>query len=102
MQWEARKFAYSLRNFLFKEHLGLLGDQIHHESTSGNCHPPPLPLDPKSFEVDELLKDPVSDEFYKGIWLKTAWTNTEAFRDVFHCYPDDTGTYIICHCDVFH
>jgi len=90
--WEARKFAYSLRNFLFKEHLGLLGDQIHHESTSGNCHPPPLPLDSRSFLVDEQLQDPVSDEFYKNIWLKTATTNTLAFRDVFHCYPDDTVT----------
>lgn len=43
-------------------------------------------------EEDEIVADPLSDEFYEHIWKKTAETNTLIYRDVFRCVPDDTGT----------
>lgn len=48
----------SLRRALFREHLDLSG--------------------PK-------LKDPVCDEFYRGVWLKIAKRNTEIYEEVKEC-----------------
>lgn len=63
------KFAGSLRKYLFKEHLGLLGKE--HEM------------------IDFDITDPISDYFYKEIWYKTASLNTEFYEKVFHCIPTD-------------
>lgn len=57
---------------LFKEHLGLL-----------NCS--------NNNEEDEIVMDPLDNEFYNDIWSKTAKKNTLIYRDVFRCVPDDTG-----------
>ncbi|KAI5121406.1 hypothetical protein M0805_003178 [Coniferiporia weirii] len=49
--------------------------------------PTPTPeVDPHGFE------DPVSDKFWKNVWVACAVHNTEIFRKVFHCIPDDTVT----------
>ncbi|KAL5482529.1 SPO14 [Sanghuangporus weigelae] len=49
--------------------------------------PTPAPeVDPHGFE------DPVCDEFWKDVWVASAVHNTEIFRKVFHCIPDDTVT----------
>ncbi|XP_044253873.1 phospholipase D1 isoform X2 [Tribolium madens] len=63
------KFAGSLRKYLFKEHLGLLGKENE--------------------MIDFDITDPISDFFYKEIWHKTASLNTEFYEKVFHCIPTD-------------
>ncbi|CAG8454479.1 1850_t:CDS:10 [Ambispora gerdemannii] len=91
--YKAAKFAATLRRTVFKEHLGLLQDHEHDKVTL-KCHPPPHPLDPsvvKLTEADSIVKDPASDKFI-AYWNSRAKTNTEAFREVFHCFPDDTVT----------
>ncbi|KAG8842781.1 Phospholipase D1, partial [Serendipita sp. 411] len=49
--------------------------------------PTPSPIiDPHGFE------DPVSDKFFKDIWIAAAVHNTETYRQVFHAVPDDMVT----------
>ena len=55
------KFAATLRRKLFREFLG---------------------------DLDVDLIDPL-DEFFIQSWVETARKNTEAYREVFACYPDD-------------
>ncbi|XP_059080712.1 phospholipase D2-like isoform X2 [Tigriopus californicus] len=66
------KFAGSLRKFLFREHLGLLG----------------LSTD----EGNQRVLDPISDAFFHGLWNKTAETNTQIFDDVFLVVPTNACT----------
>ena len=61
---------------LFKEHLGILN--------SGHD---------KKYQ-DSLVTDPLHDGFYYNVWAKTAKDNTEIYRHLFHCVPDDTGKSI--------
>ncbi|CAK9145612.1 unnamed protein product [Ilex paraguariensis] len=63
--WKAGKFALSLRQSLWSEHLGLRGGEI------------------------SLINDPVVDTTYKDIWMATAKTNTMIHQDVFSCIPND-------------
>ncbi|CAG8466287.1 6453_t:CDS:10 [Ambispora leptoticha] len=91
--YKAAKFAATLRRTLFKEHLGLLKDHEHDKITL-KCHPPPHPFDPSVLTLtdeDKIVEDPVSDRFIE-YWNSRARINTEAFREVFHCFPDDTVT----------
>ncbi|KAF8610545.1 phospholipase D [Ceratobasidium sp. AG-I] len=49
--------------------------------------PTPAPeIDPHGF------KDPACDEFFKEVWVAAAVHNTEIYRKVFHCTPDDLVT----------
>ncbi|GAB1517613.1 Phospholipase D1 [Rhizoctonia solani] len=49
--------------------------------------PTPAPeIDPHGFQ------DPVCDEFFKDVWVAAAVHNTEIYRKVFHCTPDDLVT----------
>ncbi|KAJ8146063.1 hypothetical protein OY671_000857 [Metschnikowia pulcherrima] len=41
-------------------------------------------IDPFSFE------DPLDPEFYEDVWFENARRNTDIFRLIFHCQPDDT------------
>lgn len=43
-------------------------------------------VDPKGFA------DPVADHFFKEVWLPIAVRNTQIFRKVFRCVPDDNVT----------
>ncbi|CAG8616793.1 14882_t:CDS:10, partial [Cetraspora pellucida] len=91
-EWDAGKFAATLRRHIFKQHIGL---EIHesHEEVNNHSHPPPIESDyPVNHlnHADKIVEDPVSEEFYKNHWYHTASQNTESFRKVFHCYPDDT------------
>ncbi|RIA98130.1 hypothetical protein C1645_750674 [Glomus cerebriforme] len=93
--WKAGKFSATLRRHIFKEHLGL-HNESDHEKVTTVCYPPPLTLDTfNEHELSELSKyderviDPLNDEFIK-LWQQTAKVNTEVFRKVFHCVPDDT------------
>ncbi|KAK9512055.1 hypothetical protein O3M35_000566 [Rhynocoris fuscipes] len=61
------KLCGSLRRYLFREHLGLLGS--------------PYP------RIN--VTDPISAEFYHGVWRATAQTNSDIFEEVFNCIPSD-------------
>jgi len=117
----AGKFAFKLRNLLFKEHLGLAGKQDHSTLTK-SCLPPfktkvvyellhekdssiskmfdePLSSGHSKQPTgeDSILIDPLSDEFY-NYWSSRANENTEIYRKIFHCIPDDQGeTYNSVH-----
>ncbi|KAJ1914353.1 hypothetical protein IWQ60_008842 [Tieghemiomyces parasiticus] len=39
---------------------------------------------------DDLVADPLSDHFFRENWVATARQNTQTYRDVFKCVPDDT------------
>ncbi|KAK3821164.1 MAG: hypothetical protein J3Q66DRAFT_366907 [Benniella sp.] len=43
--------------------------------------------DPKAAE--DIVKDPLHDDFYELWWKRVANTNTTIFREVFRCVPDD-------------
>jgi phospholipase D1/2 len=62
-EYNAANFAHSFRVNLFAEHLG---------------------LDSK----DKILEDPLSDEFLE-LLQNTARKNTEIYRELWGCYPDD-------------
>ncbi|KAI9264119.1 hypothetical protein BDA99DRAFT_604576 [Phascolomyces articulosus] len=71
-KYQASKFALTLRMQLFKEHLGILH--------SGH----------DKLRQDRLVMDPLHDDFYHGVWNKTAQDNTLIYRHIFKCVPDDT------------
>jgi phospholipase D1/2 len=53
----------------------------------------PLPVPQVDFTntpEDHWVMDPLDEETLAR-WNNTAATNTQAFREVFHCVPDDTG-----------
>lgn len=53
--------------------------------------PLPVPqLDFTQTKEDHWVMDPLDDDTLIR-WNNTAATNTKAFREVFHCVPDDTG-----------
>ncbi|KAI9306139.1 hypothetical protein BJ944DRAFT_264042 [Cunninghamella echinulata] len=89
-QYEASRFAATLRRQLWKEHLGLLKDQSLTGEITQNMLPLPVPqLDETGTYEDQLVADPLNDAAL-DLWNTTAKVNTEAFREVFHCVPDDT------------
>lgn len=64
---DVRQFARSLRIRLWKEHLGVWND-------------------------DARLGDPVADEVYRDLWIKTARDNTAIYDQVFPRTPGDRYT----------
>ncbi|XP_028173294.1 phospholipase D1 [Ostrinia furnacalis] len=64
------RVAGALRKRLFREHLGLLGEDLDY------------------FGID--MDDPCSDEFYKNVWQATSRRNTDVYEEVFHCLPTDS------------
>ncbi|XP_072542407.1 phospholipase D1 isoform X3 [Salminus brasiliensis] len=63
--YQAGRFALSLREECFRTVLGLMGD----------------------YSVD--ISDPISDRFYKEIWMVTAAKNASVYDKVFRCLPTD-------------
>ncbi|TKY90598.1 hypothetical protein EX895_000596 [Sporisorium graminicola] len=50
-------------------------------------------LPANSLEIDPMrFQDPIDDSFYVDYWLTCAVSNTQIFRKVFKCVPDDTVT----------
>ncbi|KAF9176906.1 hypothetical protein BGZ51_009416, partial [Haplosporangium sp. Z 767] len=45
-------------------------------------------MNPKA--AKEIVMDPLHDDFYESWWKRVAKTNTEIFREVFRCVPDNT------------
>ncbi|PGH10519.1 hypothetical protein AJ79_05447 [Helicocarpus griseus UAMH5409] len=83
------KFATTLRRQLCRKHLGLLPVQDYQRPTA-NSEPVGVPnvYDMNSPE-NQIVSDPLSDTF-QSLWNSRAKQNTEVFRKVFHCVPDDT------------
>lgn len=75
---------------MWKEHLGLLPDTKPDEVTNAMLPLPVPQIDTTDSEEDRLVMDPLDQETLER-WNATAKTNTEAFRNVFHCVPDDSG-----------
>uniref|UniRef100_A0A8B9HJ39 phospholipase D n=1 Tax=Astyanax mexicanus TaxID=7994 RepID=A0A8B9HJ39_ASTMX len=63
--YQAGRFALSLREECFRIVLGLMGDS----------------------SVD--ISDPMSDRFYKEVWMVTAAKNASVYDKVFRCLPTD-------------
>ena len=61
--YQAGSFSRGLRLRLFREHLGI--------------------------SDDSLIMDPLSESFFRDVWLQTAAANTAIYRDLFRCTPDD-------------
>ena len=40
--------------------------------------------------ANAIVMDPLHDDFYEGWWKRVARTNTEIFREVFRCVPEDS------------
>ncbi|TIA88119.1 hypothetical protein E3P99_02758 [Wallemia hederae] len=58
-------------------------------ASRGNAYTMPFPG--PDFDKDSFV-DPCADEFFEDIWIAAAIHNTEIYRKVFHCTPDDTIT----------
>ncbi|KAI9229608.1 MAG: hypothetical protein DHS80DRAFT_13629 [Piptocephalis tieghemiana] len=90
--YKARKFAKEYRLQMCREHLGILphtdmrrlapaGEEIQISSE-----------DESYLQwAEKAIQDPLSDDFDR-VWQGTAQSNTEIFRRVFRCVPDDTVT----------
>ncbi|KAK6355023.1 hypothetical protein TWF696_004150 [Orbilia brochopaga] len=89
---QASAFAAQLRRRLWREHLGLLPPQ---ELDAKDDPAVKLPgaeggelEDDSDSDAAKLVEDPLSDELWET-WTRQAHGNTSAFRDLFHCIPDD-------------
>lgn len=90
--FQAAVYATTLRRQLQREHLGLLPDEPPDQYTRASLPPPESHIhyrDLGKSDHDKAVEDPMSDEFW-NLWLGTAKTNTEKFRELFHVVPDDT------------
>jgi phospholipase D1/2 len=87
--YQARKFAATMRRYIFRKHLGLLSI-MDMQKPDSNFHPAPAPngYDFGS-DADKLVMDPLGDDFL-SLWHGTAKTNTEAFWKVFAPAPDNS------------
>lgn len=94
--YPAARFAATLRRQLWREHLGLLPPETLDASNDPNAFPPgsgedgsaPNHYDEGS-EEDLIVRDPLDDKLWE-MWTGNATRNTEIYRELFHCDPDDT------------
>ncbi|KAM3545381.1 hypothetical protein ARSEF1564_001694 [Beauveria bassiana] len=89
--FEAGYHAATLRRYLWREHLGLLPPQNFDAGNDINAQPPSVQPDNDIYDRDESYKfveDPLGDELW-DMWTSRADRNTEIFRHLFHCDPDD-------------
>ena len=101
--YQASRFAATLRRRLFKEHLGLLRpqncDSPHEYVTSHmRCAPHPNHDDTDTQEDDWVL-DPVADDTLAR-WNDTARVNREIFTELFRPVPSNLvrswSAYEVC------
>ncbi|KAI8884179.1 phospholipase D/nuclease [Backusella circina FSU 941] len=89
--YQAGRFAATLRRQLWKEHLGLIKEDDVDRANNAMLPLPVPQLDFTKTPEDLWVMDPLDEETLNR-WNNTAATNTLAFREVFHCVPDDTVT----------
>jgi phospholipase D1/2 len=89
--FQTSAFATSLRRQLFRKHLGLIKPQ---DFTRPDANFEPVGV-PNAYDwgspEDLVVSDPLSPTF-DALWNSRARTNTEVFRKVFRCVPDDNVT----------
>lgn len=91
-EYSAARFATTLRRTLWREHLGLLPPQSLDAKEDPNAHPPGHggnEWDENSKE-DEFVIDPLNEKLWQ-MWTGNASHNTEVYRELFHCDPDETS-----------
>jgi len=89
--YKASRTAINLRGKIFQEHLGLLPETSMRRLSHMAPHLKPAALkttDPYSLKVMDMLSDPLSKQFW-DLWTGAAAKNTEIYRSLFHCVPDD-------------
>lgn len=64
------------------------GSQRHRASISSKSSPYTIPV-PAPEVNPHGLEDPLDPHFYEDVWIAAAARNTEIFRKVFRCTPDD-------------
>ena len=90
--FKASKFVANLRRELWREHLGLIPPQKLDASDDPNAHPPGEGDNRLHEDEDcQIVNDPLSDKVW-DVWTQNATKNTEIFRELFHCIPDNYGT----------
>lgn len=78
--YQCGRFIGSLRRYLFREHLGLLEKTVNSNEMVNRKA--------KKDRID--VRDPISDKFFKEIWLKIAQSNTSIYDSVFGVIPCDS------------
>ncbi|BDD59293.1 hypothetical protein MAP00_004509 [Monascus purpureus] len=87
--YKAARQAATLRQHLWKEHLGLLPAQKPEAQDDPNAQPPDVCMNQViEGPENELVQDPLGDKLWKT-WTETATLNTEIYRYLFHADPDD-------------
>jgi phospholipase D1/2 len=88
-QFQAAKFAASLRRQIFRKHLGLLPFQ---DWTKPDANFLPVDQGLNAYDWgsqnDLLVQDVLSPDFTQ-LWENTAKINTDVFAKAFHCVPAD-------------
>ncbi|KAF2157291.1 phospholipase D/nuclease [Myriangium duriaei CBS 260.36] len=91
-QWTASRFAASLRRFVTRKHLGLVGKQDYTNPNREKGFEPVASGEGNEYdfgsEEDRIVADPLGEGF-EDLWNGTARTNTDAFERVFHPVPTD-------------
>lgn len=89
--YEAGYHAATLRRYLWREHMGLLGPQHFDAKDDMNALPPSVNPNNDIHDQDDSWKfteDPLCDELWAK-WTGQADKNTEVFRHLFHADPDN-------------
>ena len=89
--FKAGRHAATLRQLLWREHLGLLPAQNIDASKDPNAQPPDVPNDPLEGPEYESVADPLGDEVW-DLWTGNATRNTDMYRHLFRADPDDNST----------
>ncbi|KAA8573540.1 hypothetical protein EYC84_005124 [Monilinia fructicola] len=88
-EFQAAKYATSLRRQLFRKHLGMVAPQ---DWTRPDANFMPINKDPNDYDwgsdFDLAVQDVLSPEF-NDLWNGRAATNTEVYSKVFHAIPAD-------------
>lgn len=96
--FKAGHHAATLRRFLWREHLGLLPAQNLDASDDPNAQPPG-DCDNDNIEGREydFVSDPMADDVW-NMWTGNATKNTDIYRRLFRCDPDDQSESQIFRC----
>ncbi|TFK85137.1 phospholipase D/nuclease, partial [Polyporus arcularius HHB13444] len=88
-QYQAGRFAATLRRKLYREHLGLIRPQwcTENDRPDSFMRPAPHPNDDETDQPeDQTVADPLSDDTI-NLWNNTARKNREIFTEVFRPVP---------------
>lgn len=89
--YKAGYHATTLRRYLWREHMGLLGAQDLDASKDINAQPPSVVPENNIYDQDaswKFTEDPLSDELWEK-WTGQAAKNTLIFQHLFHADPNN-------------